>query len=43
MSTFLLTTYVLVWPVVVAGVLFYIGKSFFGEWRESRARGERIV
>ncbi len=43
MTTILLTTYVLVWPVIVAGTLIYITKSFWTEWREARARGERIV
>ncbi len=43
MTTVLLTTYVLVWPVIVAGTLIYIAKSFWTEWREARARGERIV
>lgn len=43
MTTFLLTSYFLVWPVIVAGVLIYIGQAFWSEWREARARGERIV
>lgn len=43
MSAFFLTLYVLVFPVVVAGTLYYIARAFFREWRESRARGERII
>ncbi len=43
MTTVLLTTYVLVWPVIVAGTLIYIAKAFWGEWRAARARGERII
>lgn len=43
MTTVLLTSYVLVWPVIVAGTLVYIGRAFLTEWREARARGERIV
>lgn len=43
MTTVLLTIYVLIWPVIVAGVLFYIGRAFLSEWRDARARGERIV
>ncbi len=43
MSTFWLTTYVLVWPVIVAGTLFYITRAFFLELRETRARREDVV
>lgn len=43
MSTFWLTAYVLVWPILVAGTLFYIARAFFTEWREARRQGKRIV
>lgn len=43
METFFLTLYVLVWPVIVAGVLFGIGRSFLREWREARREGRQLI
>lgn len=43
METFLLTTYVLMWPVLVAIVLFVISRAFLREWTESRREGRRII
>lgn len=43
METFLLTTYVLMWPVLVAIVLFVISRAFLREWAESRREGRRII
>lgn len=43
MTTFLLTCYVLVWPVLVAIVLFVIGRGFFKEWAEARREGRSII
>ncbi|MFC0582140.1 putative transporter small subunit [Micrococcoides hystricis] len=43
MTTFFLTVYVLMWPVIVAGVLFIIARAFFKELREARERGEQII
>lgn len=43
MTTFLLTLYVLIWPVVVAGVLFILTRAFFKELKEARDRGETII
>ncbi|UCR90230.1 putative transporter small subunit [Mycetocola spongiae] len=43
MTAFWMTCYVLIWPLIVAGTLFYIARAFFAEWRESRRRGERII
>jgi len=39
----LLTLYVLVWPLIVAGVLFVIVRAFLREWRTARAEGRRII
>ncbi|MEN5072355.1 putative transporter small subunit [Isoptericola cucumis] len=41
--TFLLTLYVLVWPVVVAGVLFVISRAFVRELRQAKAEGRSII
>ncbi|GAB6937331.1 putative transporter small subunit [Isoptericola variabilis] len=41
--TFLLTVYVLVWPVVVAGVLFVVSRAFYRELREAKAEGRSII
>lgn len=43
MSAFWLTAYVLVWPVIVAGVLCFIASAFFREWREARRKGVPLI
>lgn len=43
MTTILLTCYVLVWPVMVAGVLFVITRGFLTEWRKARREGRSII
>jgi len=43
METFLLTTYVLMWPALVAMVLFVISRAFLREWAESRREGRPII
>lgn len=41
--TALLTAYVLMWPVIVAGVLFTIVRGFIAEAREARREGRPLV
>ena len=41
--TFLLTLYVLIWPVVVAGVLFVISRAFVRELRAAKAEGRSVI
>lgn len=43
MSPMFLTAYVLLWPALVAGVLFVIVRAFGREWREARTEGRRLV
>ncbi|GHD03747.1 putative transporter small subunit [Zhihengliuella salsuginis] len=43
METFFLTLYVLIWPVLVAGVLFGIARSFLREWATARREGRRLI
>ncbi|MCF7646547.1 putative transporter small subunit [Bacillus subtilis] len=43
MSPMLLTAYVLVWPVIVAGVLLFLLRSFFSEWAEARRENRPII
>jgi hypothetical protein len=43
MSTLVLSVYVLIWPVVVAAVLFVIGRAFVTEWRDARREGRDII
>ena len=43
MKTILLTTYVLMWPVIVTGVLFVISRGFLGEWRKARKKGHDLI
>lgn len=43
MNTLWLTTYVLVWPVIVAGVLLFIARAFFKECKEARKKGRALI
>ncbi len=43
METILLTLYVLMWPVIVAGVLFVIVRAFIRELLEARREGRSII
>jgi hypothetical protein len=41
--TVLLTAYVLMWPVIVAFVLFFIARGFFRDVSESKKAGLPII
>jgi uncharacterized membrane protein YdjX (TVP38/TMEM64 family) len=43
METLLLTIYVLMWPVLVAIVLFVISRAFLREWAQSRREGRPVI
>lgn len=43
MSTFWLTVYVLIWPLVTLGTLTVICRAFYKEWREARREGRSII
>lgn len=43
MTTALLTFYVLMWPVIVAVVLFVIATGFYKDWKEARDKGVSLV
>ncbi|MDN3713467.1 putative transporter small subunit [Paracoccus cavernae] len=43
MSTTLLTIYVLIWPAIVAIVLWVLVSAFFKEWREARRDGRPLI
>lgn len=43
MSPIVLTAYVLIWPILVAGVLFVLVRSFAREWRQARKEGRTLV
>ena len=43
MTTIALTAYVLVWPVLVAIVMFVIARGFLREWLESRRSGKDLI
>ncbi|GGV14527.1 putative transporter small subunit [Streptomyces griseoflavus] len=43
MTTAALTAYVLMWPVLVAVVLFVISRGFFREWAEARRDGRDLI
>jgi len=39
----MLSFYVLMWPVIVAGVLFFIGRGFARDWRAARREGRPLI
>ncbi|MCL7369124.1 MULTISPECIES: putative transporter small subunit [Streptomyces] len=43
MSTAALTVYVLMWPAIVAVVLFVISRGFYREWAQARRDGQDII
>lgn len=43
MDIFLLTLYMLIWPVVVIGTLYVIVRAFVVDWRKARAEGRQII
>jgi len=43
MTGWLLTGYVLVWPVIVAVVLVVLCRGFVAEWRAARREGRRVI
>lgn len=43
MDNWELTLYVLIWPLIVAGVLAVLVYAFVREWLESRRDGEDII
>lgn len=43
MSVFLLTLYVLVWPIIVAGVLYVLGKAFLREILDAKREGRPLI
>lgn len=43
MSPILLTIYVLIWPVIVAGVLAVLVRGFVKEVAEAKRDGEAII
>lgn len=43
METLLLTIYVLVWPVIVAGTLFALCRGFLKDWLQARRDGQHII
>ena len=43
MSTLALTAYVLIWPVIVAFVLYFLGRGFVKDWLQARKDGRSII
>lgn len=43
MPVWLLTAYVLTWPVLVAGVMLVIFRAFIREWLQARREGRDII
>ncbi len=39
----MLTFYVLMWPAIVAAVLFFIARGFLRDWREAKEEGRTII
>lgn len=42
-QTVMLTVYVLIWPVIVAGTLAVIVRAFFKDWLAARREGRSII
>lgn len=43
MSVFFLTLYILIWPVLVAVVLFVLGRAFIQEFRAAKREGRPLI
>ena len=43
METILLTVYVLIWPIIVAGVLWILCSALIKDWSEARKAGRSII
>lgn len=43
MTTFFLTVYVLMWPAIVAVMLYVIAHGFFKDWKQARKDGVTLV
>lgn len=43
MTPELMTAYVLIWPVIVACVLFYLLKAFFSEWIDAKRANKPLI
>src|SRR5699024_3867488 len=43
MGPTLLTIYILMWPAIVAIVLYVIAHGFLKEWKEARKKGDTLV
>ncbi|EPR76659.1 hypothetical protein ADILRU_0984 [Leifsonia rubra CMS 76R] len=39
----IIAIYMLIWPVIVAGVLFVLVRAFLADWRKSRSEGRSII
>ncbi|WP_324650218.1 putative transporter small subunit [Georgenia sp. H159] len=39
----MLTFYVLMWPVIVAAVLFFIARGFIQDWRTAKRERRSII
>ena len=42
-NTVLLTVYILMWPVLVAGTLTFIVRAFLRDWLQARREGRSII
>jgi hypothetical protein len=42
-TTIALSAYILIWPVIVAVVLFVISRAFYREWAEARREGRHMI
>ncbi|MPV38911.1 putative transporter small subunit [Georgenia subflava] len=43
MQTLILTGYVLMWPVIVAVVMYVIARGFFKDWAQARREGRDLI
>ncbi|WP_233912166.1 putative transporter small subunit [Arthrobacter polaris] len=38
-----MTLYILIWPVIVAAVLYVLGRAFWQEFRDAKREGRPLI
>ena len=43
MTPIFLAIYVLIWPLIVAGVLVVLCRGYYRDWRQARKEGQTLI
>lgn len=43
MTPIFLAAYILIWPLIVAGVLIVLVRGFYRDWRQARRDGRMLI